>query len=56
MTVERWSPVSETKLRTFDDDVKTVARVLRVTPNDVANLTGYQCIESDILTGKVSKG
>lgn len=40
----------------FDDDVKTVARALRVTPDDVANLTGYQWIERDILTGKVTRG
>lgn len=40
----------------FDDDVKTVARALRVTPDDVANMTGYQWIERDILTGKVTRG
>lgn len=40
----------------FDDDVKTCARALRVPVADVQNLTGYQWIERDILSGKTSTG
>lgn len=40
----------------FDDDVKTCAKALRVPVNDVANLSGYQWIERDILSGKTSRG
>jgi hypothetical protein len=40
----------------FDDDVKTVARALRVKPESVANLHGYGWIERNILTGKTTQG
>lgn len=40
----------------FDDDVKTVARACRVPADQVANLTGFQWIERNILTGKVTSG
>jgi hypothetical protein len=40
----------------FDDDVKTCAKALRVPVADVQNLTGYQWIERDILTGKTTRG
>lgn len=40
----------------FEDDAKTVAKTLRVGVADVLNLTGYQWLERDILTGKVSRG
>lgn len=40
----------------FDDDVKTCAKALRVPVADVANLTGYQWIERNILTGITTKG
>ncbi|MFZ3219888.1 MAG: ATP-binding protein [Rhodoferax sp.] len=40
----------------YDDDVKVCAKSLRVPADDVANLTGYQWIERDILTGTIKKG
>ena len=40
----------------FDDDVKTCARALRVPVVDVQNLSGYQWIERDILSGKTTRG
>ena len=40
----------------FDDDIKTCAKALRVPVADVANLSGYQWIERNILTGTTSKG
>lgn len=40
----------------YDDDVKTCARALRVPVADVQNLAGYQWIERDILGGKTKKG
>lgn len=40
----------------YEDDMKTCAKALRVPVVDVSNLTGYQWIERDILTGKTSKG
>jgi DNA helicase HerA-like ATPase len=40
----------------YDDDAKVVARALAVKPQDVMALTGYQWIERDILTGKVTRG
>lgn len=40
----------------YDDDAKVVARALAVKPQDVMALTGYQWIERDILTGKITRG
>ena len=40
----------------YDDDAKAVAKALGVRPADVLALTGYQWIERDILTGKVTRG
>ncbi len=40
----------------FDDDIKTCAKALRVPVADVANLSGYQWIERDILSGTTKKG
>lgn len=40
----------------FDDDVKTCAKALRVPVVDVQNLSGFQWIERDILSGTTKKG
>lgn len=40
----------------YDDDAKACSKALRVPVEDVANLTGYQFIRRDILTGKVTRG
>lgn len=40
----------------FADDAKAVAKSLTVQWADVMNLTGYQWIRRDILTGKVTRG
>lgn len=40
----------------YEDDAKAMAKALRVTPADVLNLTGYQWIQRDILTGQVTRG
>lgn len=39
----------------FDDDAKAMAKALRVPVADVMNLTGFQWIERDTLTGKVTR-
>ena len=40
----------------FADDAKAVAKSLTVPWQDVMNLSGYQWIRRDILTGKVTRG
>lgn len=40
----------------FDDDAKVMAKALRVPVADVLNLTGYQWINRDILTGQITRG
>lgn len=40
----------------YAEDAKVVARALSVQPAEVQALTGYQWIERDILTGKVTRG
>ena len=40
----------------YEDDAKTVAKTLRVTPGEILDLTGYQFIHRNTLTGKTTKG
>lgn len=40
----------------FDDDVKTMAKALRVPVAQVQNLSGFQWIERNILTGQTKNG
>ncbi len=40
----------------YDEDAKAVAKTLRVTPAEILDLTGYQFIHRNTLTGKTTKG
>lgn len=40
----------------FDDDAKVLAKSLRVKVEEVMNLTGFQWIRNDKLTGKITRG
>lgn len=40
----------------YGEDAKAVARALSVSPQEVQALTGYQWLERDIQTGKVTRG
>lgn len=40
----------------YDEDAKAVANTLRVSPAEILDLPGYQFIQRNTLTGKVTKG
>jgi ABC-type cobalamin/Fe3+-siderophores transport system ATPase subunit len=40
----------------YEDDAKTVAKTLRVSPAEILNLTGYSFIHRNTLTGKTTTG